>query len=133
MLHQKPLASCWSPTALKRPDRLKQCHCLQFAKCVASLSHYYEKNLFPKLHKVILTAKFPVKNFIHNLSTGESIKTKVWRQSEEKNSLVNNLDCFAQRQISEQINSKKFRQEAYTPRLRFVTYKSAPVIIKTTF
>ena len=26
----KPLASCRSPTALKRPDRSKQCHCLQF-------------------------------------------------------------------------------------------------------
>ena len=23
-------ASYWSPTALKRPDRSKQCHCLQF-------------------------------------------------------------------------------------------------------
>ena len=24
-----PLASCLSPTALKRPDRSKQCHCLE--------------------------------------------------------------------------------------------------------
>ena len=30
MLYLKPLASCRSPTALNRPDRLKQCHCLQF-------------------------------------------------------------------------------------------------------
>ena len=35
------LASYWSPTALKRPDRSKQCHCLQFAKCIAGLLHYY--------------------------------------------------------------------------------------------
>ena len=28
----EPLASCWSPTALKRPDRSKHCHCLQFAQ-----------------------------------------------------------------------------------------------------
>ena len=37
MLYLKPLASYWSPTALKRPDRSKQCHCLQFAECIASL------------------------------------------------------------------------------------------------
>ena len=30
MLYLKPLAFCRSPTALKRPDRSKQCHCLQF-------------------------------------------------------------------------------------------------------
>ena len=30
MLYYKPLASYWSPTALKRPDRSKQCHCLFF-------------------------------------------------------------------------------------------------------
>ena len=29
-LYLKPLAVCWSPIALKRPDRLKQRHCLQF-------------------------------------------------------------------------------------------------------
>ena len=27
------LDTCRSPTALKRPDRSKLCHCLQFAKC----------------------------------------------------------------------------------------------------
>ena len=32
MLYIKPLASCRSPTSLKRPDRSKQCHCLQFSK-----------------------------------------------------------------------------------------------------
>ena len=31
----------WSPTALKRPDRSKQCHYLQFAKYIAGLLHYY--------------------------------------------------------------------------------------------
>ena len=30
MLYSKPLASCRSPTALKKPDRSKQCHCLKF-------------------------------------------------------------------------------------------------------
>ena len=30
----KPLASCRSPTALKRPDRWKQCHCLEFGRNV---------------------------------------------------------------------------------------------------
>ena len=33
--------SYWSPTALKRPDRLKQCHWLQFAKCIPGFLHYY--------------------------------------------------------------------------------------------
>ena len=28
------------PTALKRPERSKQCHCLQFSKCITSLLHY---------------------------------------------------------------------------------------------
>ena len=42
MLYYKPLASCRSPSALKRPDRSKKCHCLQFAKCIASLLHYYK-------------------------------------------------------------------------------------------
>ena len=37
----RPIRSLWSPTALKRPDRSKQCHCLQFAKCIAGLLHYY--------------------------------------------------------------------------------------------
>ena len=32
MLCLKPLATCWSPTALKRPGRLKQCHCLQISQ-----------------------------------------------------------------------------------------------------
>ena len=36
MLHLKPLAFCRSPTALKRPDRSKQCHCLQFAQRIFS-------------------------------------------------------------------------------------------------
>ena len=40
MLYLKPLASCRSPTALKRPDRSKQRHCLQFAKCNASHLYY---------------------------------------------------------------------------------------------
>ena len=40
----KPLASCRSPTALKRPDRSKQCQCLQFAKCIASSLHYYNEH-----------------------------------------------------------------------------------------
>ena len=47
MLYLKPLVSCQSPTALKRPDRSKQCHCLQFAKCIASLLHYYKIDAFP--------------------------------------------------------------------------------------
>ena len=34
------LADTSSQTALKKPDRSKQCHCLQFAKCIASLLHY---------------------------------------------------------------------------------------------
>ena len=33
----KHLAFCRLPTAPKRPDRSKQCHCLQFAKCIVSL------------------------------------------------------------------------------------------------
>ena len=41
-LKSKIKFSYWSPTALKRPDRSKQCHCLQFAKCFASLLHYYK-------------------------------------------------------------------------------------------
>ena len=41
LLIKKPLASYWSPTALKRPDRSKQCQCLQFAKCIPGLLHYY--------------------------------------------------------------------------------------------
>ena len=32
-------SSYWSPTALKRPDRSKQCNCLQFAKFMALLSN----------------------------------------------------------------------------------------------
>ena len=32
MLYLKPPATCWSPTALKKPDRSKQCHYLQFAQ-----------------------------------------------------------------------------------------------------
>ena len=55
MLYYKPLASCRSPTALKRPDRSKQCHCLQFAKCIASLLHFFtnalNSRLFAKLCK----------------------------------------------------------------------------------
>ena len=31
MRYQKPLASYRSPTALKRPDRSKRRHCLEFA------------------------------------------------------------------------------------------------------
>ena len=34
MLYKKPRASCRSPTALKRPDRSKQCHRLPCAKFV---------------------------------------------------------------------------------------------------
>ena len=34
MFYLKPLATGQSPTALKRSDRLKQCHCLQFAQSV---------------------------------------------------------------------------------------------------
>ena len=34
MLFRTIRSSCKSPTALKRPDRSKQCHCLQFAKCL---------------------------------------------------------------------------------------------------
>ena len=37
MLELRPLATCRSSTALKRPDRLKHCHCLQFAQ-IASLA-----------------------------------------------------------------------------------------------
>ena len=37
---------CRSPTALKAPDRSKQCHCLQFAKCNAGLLYYF-KSLSP--------------------------------------------------------------------------------------
>ena len=40
MLYEKPLASHWSPTALKRPDRSKQCHCLQFAKNKGALQFH---------------------------------------------------------------------------------------------
>ena len=32
MLYLKPLATFWSPTALKKFDRSKQCHCLHFAQ-----------------------------------------------------------------------------------------------------
>ena len=38
---QKPPASRRASTALKRPNRWKQCHSLQFAKCIASLLHHY--------------------------------------------------------------------------------------------
>ena len=38
MLHLKPLATCRSSTSLKRLDRLKQCHCLQFAQCASLVS-----------------------------------------------------------------------------------------------
>ena len=43
MLYLKPLASCRSPTTLKRPDRSKQCHCLQFPQrnAVVAFLHYY--------------------------------------------------------------------------------------------
>ena len=53
MLYLKSLATCRSPTALKRPDRSKQCHCLQFAhnasqplvlpleRCVFTVSEKY--------------------------------------------------------------------------------------------
>ena len=33
--------STCSPTALKRPDKSKHCHCLLFAKCIASLLHHF--------------------------------------------------------------------------------------------
>ena len=46
MIYSKPLASCRSPKALHRPDRSKQCHCLQFAKCIVGLLHCY-KSLWP--------------------------------------------------------------------------------------
>ena len=52
MLYQKPLASYWSPTALKRPDRSKQCHCLQFAKVhpwPLALLFHTEFNILVKL------------------------------------------------------------------------------------
>ena len=41
MLYLKPLATCRSGTALKRPDGSKQCHCLEFAyklNCLATNS-----------------------------------------------------------------------------------------------
>ena len=41
LVTNKISAAYWSPTALKRPDRSKQCHCLQFAKCIPGLLHYY--------------------------------------------------------------------------------------------
>ena len=34
----KPLASCRSPTALKRPDKSKQCHYLLFAQSALLVS-----------------------------------------------------------------------------------------------
>ena len=34
MPYLEPLGICRSPAALKRPDRSKQCHCLQFAQTV---------------------------------------------------------------------------------------------------
>ena len=38
MLYLKSLATCRPPTALKRPDRSKQCHCLQFAESASLAS-----------------------------------------------------------------------------------------------
>ena len=35
---------CRSPTALKRPDRSKQCHCLQFERfCLALIKSYRQE------------------------------------------------------------------------------------------
>ena len=41
VFYQNPQASCRAPTALKRPNRWKQCHCLEFSNCITSLLHYY--------------------------------------------------------------------------------------------
>ena len=43
MLYLKPLAIGGSPTAMKRLDRSKQCHCLQFAQNKIS---FPKRNLF---------------------------------------------------------------------------------------
>ena len=48
----KTLASCRSPTALKRPDRSKQCHCLQLIE----FSHFfYFKHCNSSLMIIVLT------------------------------------------------------------------------------
>ena len=44
LVTDNPLASCRSPTALKRPDRSKQCDCLQLTD--SSLEKYLNHFLF---------------------------------------------------------------------------------------
>ena len=65
MLYKKPLASCRSPTALKKLDRSKQCHCLQVAKCLLYCFRIDEitKREFNLLFKKsIVTSIMPTQN-----------------------------------------------------------------------
>ena len=51
MRYLKPIASCWSPTALKKPDRSKQCHCLQFAQTKSdqqTYAHFLQQDIKAK-------------------------------------------------------------------------------------
>ena len=45
MLYLKLVATCQSPTALKRPGKSKQCHCLQFGQSGSML--------FPNFLKIL--------------------------------------------------------------------------------
>ena len=65
------LASCRSPTALKRPDKWKQCHCLQFAKCIDSLLHLLKKLIYTVTTILILQEKMVQKKQLReNTSVG---------------------------------------------------------------
>ena len=75
MLYLKPLASYWSPTALKRPDRSKQT-----GSCLTKLVHWYILTTFPHrqiMQKVLL--QIMQKVLLHYLSTflKTFIKTEV--------------------------------------------------------
>ena len=75
-LAKLPQASCRSPTALKRPDRSKQCHCLQFDDKLLNLLYFAcllgdicKINCVTVVHSVVDTVLLKSKALICKAST----------------------------------------------------------------